>query len=240
MLDGQRQFTGRQWPVEHLHRAIGTADQPCAQPQMWLQRQVGMIDQQQRRRMQLAVVMVDACAEFAAQPGKEKRPFHLCAELALPALFELGQQRHQQLLAQRPWRIQGDGLIDAVIQRALIERGDRRQQRLMQTLPIVFHGFREGLRRIEQWLDLADRNATVEPGEDGHDSLHMFSAIQSMALGRALGHHQAVATFPRAQGDGVDAGLPRDFANRQPALVEGFLEVGAEVFPGAAVGFIVH
>ena len=51
-----------------------------------------------------------------------------------------------------------------------------------------------------------------------------------MTLGRALRDDQTIAPLPRAQGDRVDAGLPRHFADRQPAFVEGFLEVGAEVF----------
>ncbi|MNP65413.1 hypothetical protein D3C76_1610010 [compost metagenome] len=32
MIDGQCQFAGRQWPVEHLYRAIGAADQPRGEP----------------------------------------------------------------------------------------------------------------------------------------------------------------------------------------------------------------
>ncbi|MNR51391.1 hypothetical protein D3C85_1710610 [compost metagenome] len=66
MIDRQRELAGGEWPVEHLHRTIGAADQPGGEPQVGLQRQVRVIDQQQRRTAQLTVVMVDACAEFAA------------------------------------------------------------------------------------------------------------------------------------------------------------------------------
>ncbi|MOA23373.1 hypothetical protein D3C78_1439910 [compost metagenome] len=51
VFDRQRQFGGRQRPVKHLHRTIGAADQPRAQPQMRFQWQVGVIDQQQRGAM---------------------------------------------------------------------------------------------------------------------------------------------------------------------------------------------
>ncbi|MNP42824.1 hypothetical protein D3C76_1366130 [compost metagenome] len=81
-------------------------------------------------------------------------------------------------------------------------------------MPVVVHGLVKGLRGVEQLLDLADGNATVEPGEDRQDALHMLGAEQSMALGCALRHDQAIATFPGAQGDGVDAGLPGHFADR--------------------------
>ena len=61
-----------------------------------------------------------------------------------------------------------------------------------------------------------------------------------MTLGRALRDDQTIAPFPRTQRDRIDAGLPRHFADRQPAIVEGFLEIGAEVFLGAGVGAHVH
>ncbi|MNF83900.1 hypothetical protein D3C84_662380 [compost metagenome] len=97
MVNRQGEFTDRQRPVEYFHRAIDAADQPGRQPQVRLQRQVRLIDQQQRRGAQLTIVMVDACAEFAAEPGTKKRALHLLTELALPALLQNDQQGHQQL-----------------------------------------------------------------------------------------------------------------------------------------------
>ncbi|MNV84677.1 hypothetical protein D3C71_1785700 [compost metagenome] len=91
MLDRQGQFARRQRPVEHFHRAVGAADQPGGQPQLRLQWQVGVVDQQQRRTAQLAVVVVEPGAQFAAQPTMEEPLFHPCAELPLPALFESAQ-----------------------------------------------------------------------------------------------------------------------------------------------------
>ncbi|MNN14424.1 hypothetical protein D3C81_1274870 [compost metagenome] len=147
--------------------------------------QVRVVDQQQRRGAQLTIVMVDARTELAAQPGTKKAPLHLRPELALPALLQSGQQGHQQLLAQGSRRIQRHRLIDAVIQGAFLQSADCLQQRLQQGVPIVVDELAEGLRRVEQWLDLADGNATVEPGEDGLDALYVVGREQPMALGRA-------------------------------------------------------
>ena len=55
----------------------------------------------------------------------------------------------------------------------------------------------------------------------------MLGAEQPMALGRALGHDQAITALPGAQGHGVDAGLARHFANRQPAVFQGLGDVFA-------------
>ena len=93
MFHRQGQFADRQWPIEYFHRAIGTAGQPGAEPQVRFQGQVGMIDQQQGRAVELTIVVIDPCAKLAAQPGQEEHPLHLRAELALPALFQLVEQR---------------------------------------------------------------------------------------------------------------------------------------------------
>ena len=54
------------------------------------------------------------------------------------------------------------------------------------------------------------------------------------AMIERVAQRQPTAVDPGVHG--AAAGLARDFADRQPAFVEGFLEVGAEVFPGAGVG----
>ncbi|MNN62073.1 hypothetical protein D3C81_1773490 [compost metagenome] len=69
-------------------------------------------------------------------------------------------------------------------------------QRLQQRVPVVVHGFAQRLRRIEQLLDLADGHPTVEPGNNGLDTLHMFGREQAVPLGCALRHDEAVAPFP--------------------------------------------
>ena len=46
-----------------------------------------MIDQQHRRALERAVVVINPRAQFAAQPGVEKHPLQLRTELPLPALF---------------------------------------------------------------------------------------------------------------------------------------------------------
>ncbi|MCY1174820.1 hypothetical protein D9M73_150320 [compost metagenome] len=65
-FDRQCQFADRQRPVEDLHRAIRAADQPGREPQLRFHGQVRVVDQQHWRGAQLTIVMVDACAEFAA------------------------------------------------------------------------------------------------------------------------------------------------------------------------------
>ncbi|MNG01598.1 hypothetical protein D3C84_845860 [compost metagenome] len=179
--------------------------------------------------------MVDARAKLATQPGVKKYPFHLRAELPLPALFKFRQQGQEQLLAQGAWRVERHGLVDGVVQGPFAQLRDGVQQGMAQHLPIVFNEPAEGLRGVEQLLDLADGHAAVDPGEYRQNALYMFSREQPVPLGCALRHDQAIATFPGSQRHGVHPGLPGDFADRQPAFVQGLLEVGTEVFAGAAV-----
>jgi len=74
---------------------------------------------------------------------------------------------------------------------------------------------------VDQVLDLADRNAAIEPGQDFHHPLYVFFRIQAVPFGRAVRHDQAVATFPGAQGHGIHAGLPCHLTDRNPALFKG-------------------
>ncbi|MNI30534.1 hypothetical protein D3C73_843830 [compost metagenome] len=107
-------------------------------------------------------------------------------------------------------------------------------------MPVVVDGLAEYLRRIEQFLDLADGDATVEPSEDGLDALYMVGREQPMPLGCALRHDQTVAPLPGAQGHGIDAGQARHFTDGQPAFVQRFFKVIAEVFAGAGVECLFH
>ncbi|MNK97139.1 hypothetical protein D3C87_1174570 [compost metagenome] len=160
--------------------------------------------------------------------------------MALPALFQFGQEWQQKLFTQGSRRVQRHDLVDAIVQRSLVQLHDRLEQRLALRVPVIFDLFAKGLRGVEQLLDLANGDAAVEPGEDRQDALHMLGREQSMALGCALRHDQAITPFPGAQGDGVHAGLAGHFANGQPAFIERFLEVAAQPFAGAAVEYGFH
>ena len=173
----------------------------------------------------LAVVVIQAGAQLAAQPGVEEHPLQLAAELPLPALFQFAQQWQQQLLAEGARRIQGQVAVEQIVQLPLRQLQHGFEQLLALLAPLAGLGLRYGVAAAEQFIDLTDRDATVEPGEDGLDARHVFAVVQTVTLGRAAGHDQAVAALPGAQGDRVDAGLAGHVANRQPALVQGCLVV---------------
>ncbi|MOA13067.1 hypothetical protein D3C78_1330990 [compost metagenome] len=157
--------------------------------------------------------------------------------------MQLGQQRQEQLLAHGPGRVQRHRLVDQVIDLALGQLRHRQHQGMALTLPVILRhlgGFARWLRRVQQRLDLTHRNATVDPGENAQDPLHMLGIEQSVALGRAVRHDQTIATLPGAQCDGVDTGLPGDLAYGQPALRQGLGKVDPQVFAGAGVGFVLH
>jgi len=96
-----------------------------------------MIHQQQRCAVQLAIVVIDPCAELAAQPGQEEPPFHLRAELALPALLQFAEQRQQQLFAQGARRVERHGLVEGIVDPAFGQLADGLHQGLAQGVPFV-------------------------------------------------------------------------------------------------------
>ncbi|MNG95053.1 hypothetical protein D3C79_540780 [compost metagenome] len=234
MAYSQAQLVAGRRPVEDLHRKPGIARQPGAQPEPWVEGQVRAVDQQQRGSAELMVVVVDPRAQFAAQPGMKEHLLKPCGKLALPAQFQIGKQRHQQVFAERCRRVQGHGLVQVLLKAALGEGGNGLFQLLTQALPVAAgRRLRCTGGGVQQGSDLADRGTAVEPGENLLDALDVFLAVQAMPLASALRHDQAITAFPGAQGDRVDAGQARHLADRQQRIR---WHCAGSGFPGAVAG----
>ena len=218
MLHSKAQLAVGQWRVEHFDRAVTAADQQCGEPQLRLERQVRMVDQQYRCTLERAVVVINPGPQFAAQPGVEKHPFQLRTELPLPALFQIVEQGHQQLFAERASGVERHRLIEAIIQAALGQFTDGLHHGLAPGLPVTVGCFGWSRRRVKQRLDLADRDTTIEPQQNVLDALDVFGRKQAMTLGRAVRHDQAIAALPGTQSHGIHTGDARHFTNGQPAF----------------------
>jgi hypothetical protein len=128
------------------------------------------------------------------------------------------EQRLQQVLEKRARRVKGDRAVECVIQLPFAEAIDRLQELLEQCRPLILLRQLRGRAGAEQCLDLADRHAAIEPGDDVTDALDVGVVVQPVPLGRAQRHDKPVAALPGAQGHGVYAGDAGHFADGQQAV----------------------
>ena len=187
---------------------------------MGVEGQVRVVNQQHRLAFERTVVVINARAQLAAQPGMEEHPLQLGAELPLPALFQLIEQRHQQSLAHGACGVERHDLVETIIEAALGQLTDGFNQGMTPNLPVAAGCFVRRTGCIKQWLDLADSHAAVEPQHNLLDPLNMLCGKQPMPLGGAMGDDQSVATLPGTQGHCVDPRNTRNITYGQPTLCQ--------------------
>src|SRR5690606_38035653 len=132
---------------------------------------------QQRRATELAIAVVDARGQLAAQPGEEEHLLGAGTELALPALAQVAEQWPEQLLGQGADRVERQHRVETVIQTAFVELDDAAEHFVALTYPVIAAGGLGLLAMIEQRPDLAAGDAASEPGKDGVDSLEVGRGI---------------------------------------------------------------
>ncbi len=113
-------------------------------------------------------------------------------------------------------RVERQDLVEEIVQSHGVQGLDGGDQLLALTRPVIGAGTgaRRGVGLFEQFSHLADRDASVQPLQDAFDALDVFTGIEPMSLGGAMGPQQAIAALPGPQGHRVDTGQARDFANR--------------------------
>ena len=164
-----------------------------------------------------ARAVMETRAKLVAQEYAEEVLLGHAALGFLPAQAELDQQWQQHPARGDLVRIQRQQLVVHVLQPVLVELRDGCDHAFAVARPgsIGVGVTATDSRYDERLAHLADRHALVEQCQHLVDRVDVGLGVEAMAAVGAHRSYQTVATFPGAQGDGIDASQGRDGADRE-------------------------